>query len=219
MKHLILKEIYLRKEDTMAGFASNPQFDEAFRKKYELMQMKEDTDRADQLAKAPVYQAQAGYYAGHNPSQEKIAGMQYGVGGQGDRNALAQERINTMHYGPGGAIDRGIAAEHGSGGTWDRRIASSDRSTLAQSPAWEGEGALKQAQTSSLLQDLPINAEINKKILKDKFNPSGVAKPRKYADWYKPGQFTQPEQPVPTPGSMMWDQAKDLHKYWSNIWN
>jgi hypothetical protein len=84
----------------MAGFASNPQFDEALRKKYSIAQQDADTGRAEQLARAPVFAAQAQQIAGENRNRLDIAGMQYGPGGSADRGDLA------MAYGVGGQGDR-----------------------------------------------------------------------------------------------------------------
>jgi hypothetical protein len=138
-------------------------FEEMLKKKYDLMQMREDTDRADQLAKAPLYEAQAGYYGGKNETDLAGTAMQYGPGGAVDRSALASERIAGLQYGPGGSADRGFAAE--------------DRRTAAVSPYYAGAGAQHQAEADKIRQGLPLSLALDKKMMEGLASPI-VAKPK-----------------------------------------
>jgi hypothetical protein len=190
----------------MAGFSSNSQFDEAFKKKYEILQQNANTNTAEQLATA------------------QLNTNRYGAGGVEDRNRLAQERMTAMQYGPGGQGDRtntaqltGQSMQYGPGGM-------GDRNNLALQP-------FRSAQTNKLTQDyaqeqLTNPYEVNKLARSDRFatsqegnltkmanynvektgleldqmraelNPkvTAVAKPRRQPAWYTGRQVTPDEE-------------------------
>lgn len=50
-------------------------------------------------------------YAGNNASSERIAAMNYGVGGAQDRELASRTGIAQMQFGPGGMGDRELAAK------------------------------------------------------------------------------------------------------------
>lgn len=72
----------------MPGFASNPQFDEALKRKYDIAQQESDN-------KSLLEQAQAEYYKNVNPTHLATAGLQFGQGGSIDRTNLAQQPLRT----------------------------------------------------------------------------------------------------------------------------
>jgi hypothetical protein len=176
-------------------FASNPLFEEAFKKKYELMQQDADTRAREVDAKIremesrialererPGYEAaQAEYLRGRNPTELAIAGLHYGPGGAIDRSNLASERMRTYE------VD-------------------------AQRPAWTGQAALSEAQARNYKQLAGFQEKLNPSLLEssimnNQYNTAlidmlmkrmkPVAKPRR-PDWYTGKMTTAEEQEWPT---------------------
>lgn len=71
------------------------QFDTAIKKKYDIKQQEADTQRANQIATAPMYAAQANMLNDTNQMHRDVAGLQYGQGGSVDRTNLAQQPLRT----------------------------------------------------------------------------------------------------------------------------
>jgi hypothetical protein len=71
------------------------QFDTAIKKKYDIKQQEADTQKANQIATAPMYAAQANMLNDTNQMHRDVAGLQYGQGGSVDRTNLAQQPLRT----------------------------------------------------------------------------------------------------------------------------
>lgn len=84
-----------------ASHAGSESIDEWMKKKYAIQQQEADTHQAEQLAKAPVYQAQAQYYGGANAEEaRKTTAMEpmWAAEAQAKRaQARGFETINTMN--------------------------------------------------------------------------------------------------------------------------
>jgi len=84
---------YLRSSDYVDDF------NEKLKKKYDIKQQEADTQRANQIATAPMYAAQANMLNGVNQMHKDVAGMQYGPGGSVDRSILAQQPLRDAQAG------------------------------------------------------------------------------------------------------------------------
>ena len=74
-------------------------FNDKLKQKYAIKQQEADTQKANQIATAPMYAAQANMLNDTNQMHRDVAGLQYGQGGSVDRTNLAQQPLRTAQAG------------------------------------------------------------------------------------------------------------------------
>lgn len=169
--------------------------------------------------------------------KRSLAELQFGPGGSYDRRNQTEEKIANLQYAPGGASDRTIAGhrdvaniQYGPGGASDRdALATMQRYKLAYGPGSGyaeknlGEGAREQALATSIGLKNRLNTELypenvaherstmglETRINQDLLKGRDVAAPkRRYADWYKPGQFTTGANELAEPTTFMGSKVR-----------
>lgn len=179
-------------------------FNAALKKKYDIAQQEADS-------KGLLGQAQAQYYAQRNPTDLATTSLQFGPGGASDRTIAGHRDVANLQYGPGGASDRGdLATErrtnvmYGPGSGYSEHNLATARHAGAQAGGLELKNRLNtELYPENLANErssLGLETTINQDMLKQK---NLAAPKRRYADWFKSGQFTTGSNELAEPTSFM----------------